>query len=96
MGSQFPPPGKKARVPDVPVMFIKPQSSITGPGAVINVPRLAKEEETDYEVEIGCVLGKQVKRDCPLAEAETYVLGWVVANDVSLAIAERGGTVLES
>ncbi|EAW15392.1 fumarylacetoacetate hydrolase family protein [Aspergillus fischeri NRRL 181] len=70
-------------IPDVPVLFIKPRTAITGPfPAVINIPKIAQDGTSDYEAELAVVLSK-TGRDIPKSEAMDYVLGYTCSNDVS-------------
>ncbi|KAK7062344.1 fumarylacetoacetate hydrolase [Favolaschia claudopus] len=72
-------------VPPFPVLFTKPVTSLTGPGATIVIPKAAqpvKEHNPDYEVELVIVIGKPAK-DVSEADALDYVLGYTAANDVS-------------
>ncbi|KAJ6587783.1 hypothetical protein B0H10DRAFT_2167963 [Mycena sp. CBHHK59/15] len=68
-----------------PVLFAKPVSSLTGPGATVVIPKVAQpplEHLPDYEVELVIVIGKPA-RDVSEADALDYVLGYTGANDVS-------------
>ena len=65
---------------EMPRIFIKPTSSVTGPGAVVKIPRHVKKP--DWEVELGVVIGKPA-RDVPEGTALDYVAGYTVLNDVS-------------
>jgi 2-keto-4-pentenoate hydratase/2-oxohepta-3-ene-1,7-dioic acid hydratase in catechol pathway len=65
---------------EMPRIFIKPTSSVTGPGAVVKIPRHVKKP--DWEVELGVVIGKPA-RDVPEGIALDYVAGYTVLNDVS-------------
>jgi 2,4-diketo-3-deoxy-L-fuconate hydrolase len=78
-------------VPQEPVVFTKAISSITGPNDNVTIPRGSKK--TDWEVELGVVIGTRasyVTKD----EALAHVAGYVVINDVSEREyqIERGGT----
>jgi 2,4-didehydro-3-deoxy-L-rhamnonate hydrolase len=78
-------------VPQEPVVFTKAISSITGPNDNVTIPRGSKK--TDWEVELGVVIGTRasyVTKDNALA----HVAGYVVVNDVSEREyqIERGGT----
>ena len=67
-------------VPDEPVLFFKATSAICGPNDNVEIPR--GSEATDWEVELGVVIGKKAKyvgKD----EALDYVAGYCVINDVS-------------
>ncbi|MFY2789624.1 fumarylacetoacetate hydrolase family protein [Rhodococcus sp. KRD162] len=66
--------------PKDPVIFIKPNTSIVGPGAAIVLP--PSSNEVHYEGELAIVIGRPCK-DVPAAKAYEVVLGYTVANDVS-------------
>ena len=77
-------------VPAEPVLFLKPSSSITGPDDDVIIPR--GSVKTDWEVELGVVIGKKASY-VEESEALEYVAGYVVVNDVSEREyqIERGG-----
>ncbi|MGV8871672.1 MAG: fumarylacetoacetate hydrolase family protein [Rhodococcus sp. (in: high G+C Gram-positive bacteria)] len=66
--------------PKDPVIFIKPNTSIVGPGAAIMLP--PSSNEVHYEGELAIVIGRPCK-DVPASKAYDVVLGYTVANDVS-------------
>ncbi|MGI5126840.1 fumarylacetoacetate hydrolase family protein [Pseudonocardia sp. CA-107938] len=66
--------------PDVPVVFAKFPSSVTGPFDEIVVPR--EETRPDYEGEVGIVIAKRGYR-IPAEKAWDYVGGFTAVNDVS-------------
>ncbi|MGB2720544.1 MAG: fumarylacetoacetate hydrolase family protein [Rhodococcus sp. (in: high G+C Gram-positive bacteria)] len=66
--------------PKDPVIFIKPNTSIVGPGAPIVLP--PSSNEVHFEGELAIVIGRPCK-DVPAAKAYEVVLGYTVANDVS-------------
>lgn len=66
--------------PEDPVIFIKPNTSIVGPGAPIVLPR--SSTEVHYEGELAIVIGRPCK-DVPASKALGVVLGYTIANDVS-------------
>ncbi|KAJ7167822.1 hypothetical protein C8R46DRAFT_257426 [Mycena filopes] len=71
--------------PPFPVLFVKPVTSLIGPGATVYIPKVAqpvKEHLPDYEVELVIVIGKPAK-NVSEADALDYVLGYTAANDVS-------------
>ena len=79
-----------ATAPAEPIVFLKATSSIAGPGDPLPLPR--GSEKTDWEVELGVVIGRTAKHVTE-AEALDHVAGYCVVNDVSeraLQI-ERGG-----
>ncbi len=67
-------------VPSEPVVFMKASSAIVGPDDDLLIPR--GSEKTDWEVELGVVIGKRAKyvRE---ADALDHVAGYCVAHDVS-------------
>jgi len=67
-------------VPPEPVIFMKATSAICGPNDEVEIPRTA--EQTDWEVELGIVIGRQAKYVSE-AEALDYIAGYCVVNDVS-------------
>jgi 2-keto-4-pentenoate hydratase/2-oxohepta-3-ene-1,7-dioic acid hydratase in catechol pathway len=67
-------------VPPEPVIFMKATSAICGPNDPIIIPR--KSVKTDWEVELGVVIGTKAKYVSE-AEAMDYVAGYAVTNDVS-------------
>jgi ureidoglycolate lyase len=78
-------------VPTEPVVFNKWNSAISGPNDDVEIPRGSKK--TDWEVELGVVIGKAAKY-IDEANALDYVAGYCVINDVSEREwqIERGGT----
>jgi ureidoglycolate lyase/2,4-diketo-3-deoxy-L-fuconate hydrolase len=67
-------------VPPEPVVFMKATSCICGPNDGIEIPRGA--EKTDWEVELGLVIGKEAKY-VEESEALDHVAGYCIVNDVS-------------
>ncbi len=76
----------KMSIPDEPVIFIKPASSVIGPYDKIVYPKMSKQ--VDYEAELGVVIGKQAK-DVSLEKAYQYILGYLCANDVTARDLQR-------
>jgi len=72
-----------AEIPEYPVMFMKPTTSIANPDEAILIPKCTMgTPEVDYECELAVVIGKAA-RDVTVADALQYVLGYTAANDVS-------------
>ncbi len=69
-----------ATVPPEPIIFMKASSAIVGPNDNVTIPR--GSEKTDWEVELGVVIGKTAKYVSE-ADALDYVAGYCVTNDVS-------------
>lgn len=78
-------------IPAEPVVFLKATSAITGPNDPIILPR--GSAKTDWEVELGVVIGKTTKYITQKA-ALTRVAGYLAVNEVSERAfqLERGGT----
>jgi 2-keto-4-pentenoate hydratase/2-oxohepta-3-ene-1,7-dioic acid hydratase in catechol pathway len=79
-------------VPDEPVVFLKAPTSLCGPTDDIRMIRGSRT--TDYEVELGVVLGDTLRDEADPARALRAVAGYVLAQDVSdrALQLERGGT----
>lgn len=67
-------------LPEEPVIFFKATSAIMGPNDDVEIPR--HSVKTDWEVELGVVIGKAAKY-IPESEALDYVAGYCVINDLS-------------
>lgn len=69
-----------AKVPPEPIVFMKATSAIVGPDDDLVIPR--GSEKTDWEVELGVVIGSEAKYVTE-SEALDYVAGYCVVHDVS-------------
>ncbi len=69
-----------ATVPSEPIIFMKATSAIVGPNDDVLIPR--GSQKTDWEVELGIVIGKTAKYVSE-ADALDYVAGYCVCHDVS-------------
>ncbi len=69
-----------AKVPTEPIVFMKATSSINGPNDDIKISKDSKK--LDWEVELGIVIGKNLK-NITEAEAPEYILGYCLVNDIS-------------
>ncbi|AMS39843.1 fumarylacetoacetate hydrolase family protein [Aminobacter sp. NyZ550] len=80
-----------AAIPPEPIVFNKWTSAIVGPDDDVEIPR--NSVKTDWEVELGVVIGKP-GRYIDEADAMSHVAGYCVINDVSEREfqTERGGT----
>ncbi|MEZ0471684.1 fumarylacetoacetate hydrolase family protein [Luteimonas salinilitoris] len=67
-------------VPEQPILFMKATSAIAGPNDRLALPR--GSEKSDWEVELGVVIG-DVARDVPVERALEHVAGYLVVNDLS-------------
>jgi 2-keto-4-pentenoate hydratase/2-oxohepta-3-ene-1,7-dioic acid hydratase in catechol pathway len=76
-------------LPAEPVIFMKATSSICGPNDDIVIPRGSKK--TDWEVELGVVIGKPGKY-IEEADALSHIAGYCVVNDISERAFQMEGT----
>lgn len=67
-------------VPQSPMMFLKPSTSVIGPNAAIKLP--AASQRVDFEGELAVVIGQPI-RNVKAAQAPASILGYTIANDVS-------------
>jgi 2-keto-4-pentenoate hydratase/2-oxohepta-3-ene-1,7-dioic acid hydratase in catechol pathway len=67
-------------VPSEPILFSKATSAIVGPNDKVEIPR--NSSETDWEVELGIIIGKKAKY-IDEENAQDYIAGYCVINDVS-------------
>ncbi len=68
-------------VPDEPLVFLKPSTSVSGPGDPI--PLLPISHRVDYEGELAVVIGR-IARGVRAEDAFRYILGYTCGNDVTL------------
>jgi len=76
-------------VPAEPIVFMKATSSIIGPNDDVEIPR--GSQKSDWEVELGVVIGKPAKYVSE-AEALSHVAGFCVVNDLSERAFQLEGT----
>ncbi|MEM9277892.1 MAG: fumarylacetoacetate hydrolase family protein [Pseudomonadota bacterium] len=69
-----------ATVPNHPLLFMKATSAIIGANDTVSIPRRSKT--TDWEVELGVVIGRKAKY-VKSKDALKYVAGYCICNDVS-------------
>jgi len=68
-------------VPSEPIVFTKAPSSYCGPNDTVFVPRTSVK--SDWEVELGVVIGKEASYIADEESAIDYVAGYCIVNDVS-------------
>jgi len=71
---------QKAAIPDEPIIFMKPHTTIIGPNEKIVKPSFVKQ--LDYEAELAVVMGRKAK-NVSVSEAKSYIFGYTILNDVS-------------
>jgi 2,4-didehydro-3-deoxy-L-rhamnonate hydrolase len=70
-----------AEPPTIPVLFFKAANTIAGPNDTVTIPR--GSEKTDWEVELGVVIGRRASYLDSPADSLDHVAGFVLANDLS-------------
>ncbi|KAK7727233.1 hypothetical protein SLS63_007284 [Diaporthe eres] len=68
--------------PPFPFIFFKPSTCVHDHGADVVVPRIAQDDQADYEGELCFVIGKDAK-DVSREDALSYVAAYTCGNDVS-------------
>lgn len=68
--------------PLYPIMFPKLPNAVAGWGDDVVIPKIAQDDQADYEIELAVVIGRDAK-NVPVEEADDYVIGYTVSNDVS-------------
>ena len=83
------------QVPEEPILFTKSPNTIVGPYDDVRIPR--RSTKTDWEVELGIVIGKRASYLESGDAARDAIAGWVLVNDVSEREfqLERGGQWLK-
>ena len=69
------------RLPEEPLIFLKPPSAVIGPNDIIIYPRMAKR--VDFEGELAVAIKKETRALDETAETDEYILGYTCFNDVT-------------
>lgn len=75
-----------SETPDSPVLFMKPATSVIGPGGPIVIP--PDSAEVHHEAEVAVVIGS-VARNVRAEDASSVILGYMAANDVTARDLQR-------
>jgi 2-keto-4-pentenoate hydratase/2-oxohepta-3-ene-1,7-dioic acid hydratase in catechol pathway len=73
-------------VPDEPLLFLKPNTSVIGPGDAIVRPALS--DDTQFEGELAVVIGR-IAKNVAVEDALSVVFGYTIANDVTARDLQR-------
>lgn len=73
-------------VPEEPLLFLKPPTTITANAQAIFYPR--QSQRVDYEGELALAIGDRAK-DCTVEEASAKIWGYTIANDVTARDLQR-------
>ena len=68
------------KVPPEPIIFAKATSSVIGPNDDVEIPK--KSVKSDWEVELGVIIGREAKYISE-SEAQSHIAGYCVINDLS-------------
>jgi 2-keto-4-pentenoate hydratase/2-oxohepta-3-ene-1,7-dioic acid hydratase in catechol pathway len=69
-------------VPEEPLLFFKPPSSVIGPDDTIELPPTTLSERVDHEVELGLVIGTRC-RHAEVRRAAEHLFGYTVVGDIT-------------
>ena len=70
-----------AKIPQEPILFMKAPNTWVGPFDDVEIPK--DSQKTDWEVELGVVIGKEARYLSSKEQAADYVAGYCISNDVS-------------
>jgi len=73
-------------VPEEPLLFLKPSTTVIGPGDPIPYPHASSQ--VDHEGELAVVIGRLARR-VPAEEAGKFILGFTCGNDVTARDLQR-------
>ncbi|HET7414086.1 MAG TPA: fumarylacetoacetate hydrolase family protein [Arthrobacter sp.] len=73
-------------VPPAPLMFLKPNTSVVGPGDPVSLPSFT--EEVSYEAELAVVIGR-ICKDVPTDRVDEVIFGYTCANDLTARDVQR-------
>lgn len=74
--------------PPYPFIFFKPTTTMLDHGKDVVIPKIAQDDQADYEGELCLVIGKDAK-DVPVEEALDYVAAYTCGNDISARKLQR-------
>jgi 2-keto-4-pentenoate hydratase/2-oxohepta-3-ene-1,7-dioic acid hydratase in catechol pathway len=75
-----------AEVPKVPLLFLKPPSSVIGPGETIFLP--PQSSQVEHEGELAVIIGRRGRWVSP-EESTQLILGYTIANDITARDLQR-------
>jgi 2-keto-4-pentenoate hydratase/2-oxohepta-3-ene-1,7-dioic acid hydratase in catechol pathway len=73
-------------LPEEPLLFLKPNTSVIGPGEAIRYPKQTKDLQ--FEGELAVVIGR-ICRDVPREQATDVIFGYTIGNDVTARDLQR-------
>lgn len=73
-------------VPEIPLLFLKPPSSVIGSGMAIEIP--PQSQQVEHEAELAVVIGRE-GRWIQMEDANRHILGYTIGNDVTARDLQR-------
>ena len=77
---------REVEVPEEPLIFIKPSTSVIGPAAGVKIP--PHSEQVEHEAELAIVIGK-VTRNVAVEDAGQHILGYTIGQDITARDLQR-------
>ncbi|CZR66993.1 related to fumarylacetoacetate hydralase [Phialocephala subalpina] len=68
--------------PPFPFIFFKPVTTVTDHNSDVVIPKIAQDDQADYEGELCLILSRDAK-DVPESEALSYIAAYTIGNDIS-------------
>ena len=75
------------KMPDEPLLFLKPPSSLVGPGDRVELP--SQSQQVEHEGELGVVIGRSARKLTETDDPLSYVFGYTCINDVTARDLQR-------
>jgi 2-keto-4-pentenoate hydratase/2-oxohepta-3-ene-1,7-dioic acid hydratase in catechol pathway len=75
-------------IPEEPLLFMKPTSSLLDPGGTIELLPAKLSERVEHEVELGVVVGRRLKR-ASVDECEAAIFGYTIVGDITARDLQR-------
>jgi len=75
------------KMPEEPLLFLKPPSSVVGDGGTVELPQ--ESAQVEHEGELGVVIRRRARRISPDEDPLSYVLGYTCVNDVTARDLQR-------
>jgi 2-keto-4-pentenoate hydratase/2-oxohepta-3-ene-1,7-dioic acid hydratase in catechol pathway len=75
------------KMPDEPLLFLKPPSSVVASGDSVELP--AESQQVEHEGELGVVIGRKARKISADEDPLSYVLGYTCVNDVTARDLQR-------
>ncbi|KKA22977.1 hypothetical protein T310_2991 [Rasamsonia emersonii CBS 393.64] len=74
--------------PPFPSIFFKPSTTVHDHNAPVEIPKIAQDDQADYEGELCLIIGRDAK-NVPIDQALSYIAAYTVGNDISARKLQR-------